>query len=362
MGQFRLYCPGEDLIFPTSILYRLSVETERIFKASVVPYKSYVRYQYPNEPWQKVEGNDYSIEQDFDPNNNSFDWHYIEFDAEVASRYPPTLTQPAIHEAGDIIPVGLNASYPGITSSSINPVKVQPNYNCQFEYVSNFGGCRKRTVETVISSKHPLSSGKRCRTEEAGSTASNPAIKNISAPTLTEDTSRNPIVCNNYVNSCNFVISTCGYPVFQEEREVCPDAEKALCLLEEQKELKIGLNKHDTIIVIEGKVNILPPLISIFWANIGRSVRGLLFDPQILIDIAEEALGNPEECILILKIGDFNTIDSVFQYCSSCDCPHPFYQTECSALGCPDNTCEVDCGDHLCCYDSQGKAVLSIEK
>ncbi len=34
----------------------------------------------------------------------------------------------------------------------------------------------------------------------------------------------------------------------------------------------------------------------------------------------------------------------------------------CDKERCPDNTCAVDCGDHICCYDNRGIAVKSIAK
>ena len=277
MGEFKLYCPDENLIFPIPLLYRLSLETERTFKARVTPLKSFVRYQYSGETLKEVEADDYSLQQDFDPaDGDTFAWYRIEFLAEVAERFPPISTVPAIHEEGDIIPVGINTSYPGVTLNSINPVKVQPNYNVEFEYVSNAGNiCRKRTTQVSIFSLHPLSSGKRCRTEEAGSSASNPAIRNISGATLVEDTSRTPTVCHNIDNSCKFSIFSCGQEVFSKEEDFCPSVELSSCHLDEQEEVSIKLNKHDSIIVVEGKVNTLPPLISLLWANMGRVIRGL---------------------------------------------------------------------------------------
>lgn len=38
----------------------------------------------------------------------------------------------------------------------------------------------------------------------------------------------------------------------------------------------------------------------------------------------------------------------------------PTVQVDCSQ--CPPNSCEVDCGNHVCCYNSQGKVVYSYVK
>ena len=300
---YKLYCPDESSLFNLPWVYLDAISEERVSRITATTFKSKIRYRYdPADEWTEVEADDYTIEQDFDPNGiNTFDWHHVDFTAEVASRYPPTITQPAIHEAGDIIPVGLTASYPGVTPSSINPVKVQPNYNCELEYVSNFGGCRKRTIQVSISSKHPDSAGKRCRTEEAGSSASNPAIKNISSPTLTEDTSKSPTVCNSFINRCKFTIYACGVPIFYKESEDCPEVERILCEAQLPESISVELNPNDTLFIIENQAGLLPPLIEILWANAGRIVRGLLFDTSILTQIFNQGMQNPEKMYFDFK-------------------------------------------------------------
>jgi hypothetical protein len=50
------------------------------------------------------------------------------------------------------------------------------------------------------------------------------------------------------------------------------------------------------------------------------------------------------------------------QICSDEGCPPPNYQVicDCDCKDCPPNTCAVFCGDVVCCYDSEGKAVETI--
>jgi len=364
MGKFKLHCPDEELIFPFGGLYLAAISQQRNFRLSATTYKSKVRYRYAGEDWHELEASDYTIEQDFDVNNtNPVSWFSIEFDAEVAQRFPPIISVPAIHEAGDIITVGTGASYPGVYLSGINPIKVQPNYNVEFDFISNSGNvCRKRTISTAIISQHPDSSGKRCRTEEAGSTASNPAIKAISNPRLVADSNKPPFNCNNYDNSCKFSVYLCGHLVLESIKDDCPEVEIIKCEPQLPQGITARIDPWDTVILIEGKVGNLPPLISIFWANIGRIVTAFSFDPTILIELAKEAQTNPNECILALKINKFNKIDILGQFCSTCDCVFPEYQVTCNDGKCPDGTCEVECEDHLCCYDKEGKAVLTINE
>lgn len=49
---------------------------------------------------------------------------------------------------------------------------------------------------------------------------------------------------------------------------------------------------------------------------------------------------------------------------SRTDSSIPQIETECviQTNQCPENTCEVDCGTHICCYGSDGIAVHSFEK
>ena len=54
----------------------------------------------------------------------------------------------------------------------------------------------------------------------------------------------------------------------------------------------------------------------------------------------------------------------VTQICSAPGCPPPEYNVicDCDCEKCPTNTCAVECGNHVCCYDSlTGKAVKEIE-
>ena len=338
---------------------------------AIVRWREYlppkVRWRYPDENWNSLIADGYTIEQDFDPNDDDvFDWYYLEFTAEVASRYPPYITQPAIHEAGDVIPVGVNGSFPGVFLNSINPIKIQPNYNVQFDYVSNFGGCRKKTFETAIVSKHPDSSGKRCRTEESGSTASNPAIKNISAPILVKDTLRNPITCINYNNNCNFTVYFQGKVVYGKITTDCPEVELIPCKLSDvYKQIKIEKLKHlERIEVVDYFYDISCfPIISDqppkYRCELGFSATSPeclnIYKNPVFLDEPNNSYYDAFERFLLPNFQK--------EICSYLGCPPPEFEVICGCEeNCPENTCEVDCGDHICCYGSDGKAVISISK
>lgn len=59
-----------------------------------------------------------------------------------------------------------------------------------------------------------------------------------------------------------------------------------------------------------------------------------------------------------LKITD--TRGEIFNKTFEDNCPE--IEVICDRESCPQNTCSVDCGNHICCYNSQGIVVKSIRK
>jgi hypothetical protein len=69
--------------------------------------------------------------------------------------------------------------------------------------------------------------------------------------------------------------------------------------------------------------------------------------------IADCSCGIPK----VLKIFDNRGLVFTSQF-NSC----PDVIIECSETECPPNTCKVDCGNHICCYDKNGYPVKTIQK
>jgi hypothetical protein len=86
---------------------------------------------------------------------------------------------------------------------------------------------------------------------------------------------------------------------------------------------------------------------------------------------------SPNECIVVTNIIPYLPLGSttgsldkltehVGQYCSSKGCPEPetifLADTTCSRFceSCPDDTCPIECGDHICCYNNYGISIKEI--
>ncbi len=126
--------------------------------------------------------------------------------------------------------------------------------------------------------------------------------------------------------SCEFKIFKNGQTAYTETRDVCPEVEKLPPRLSDiHKETKI--NKTNTEAV------------------------------EINADLI------PSNCLNIyLKSAD--ALDFKAQICSASNCPAPEYQVVCGCddrESCPANTCVVKCGSKVCCYGSDGISVKSIE-
>ena len=160
---------------------------------------------------------------------------------------------------------------------------------------------------------------------------------------------------------------TCVLTIYKDEKIIlekghaqCPEVEILPCRLSEvNKELKIEKQPF-----LE-RIEVIPYAYQNFGINLFRK------------DI-------PDECLNILKntvaqivplpggiptphngpIDQDFTYGFVQQICSHPGCPPPEYTVVCDCCEeCPDGTCAVECGDHICCYNTlTGKAVQQIDK
>lgn len=140
----------------------------------------------------------------------------------------------------------------------------------------------------------------------------------------------------------------------QETREVCPTIEQFDCELSTEVQTITAKAKP----------------FEIFFISDGYDPQDGLIDAlQSLIDTSEidaYLRGNPVNCFLLWKFQKttgilFNLVD-IAQVCSAKDCPPPEMNYRCLPCceSCPENTCAVECGNHICCYDNQGISVKEI--
>lgn len=143
----------------------------------------------------------------------------------------------------------------------------------------------------------------------------------------------------------------------QETRDICPTVQQFDCELGDVKTITIKLDSFEALFASDGS-NFDNPLVEFFDIN---------------SEIVNYFSGNPDNCLLIWAVkrqfvdnafhtGEIPVIRQIVQICSAPGCPSPQFNHQCfsDCEECPDNTCPVECGDHICCYDDNGKSIKEI--
>ncbi len=137
----------------------------------------------------------------------------------------------------------------------------------------------------------------------------------------------------------------------QETRNICPVVEQFDCSLGAIQTIRAEAEPFEIFFMSEGY----------------DPQDGLIAALKSFIDTSQidaYLRGNPANCFLLWKLqktGGISFID-IAQVCSDKACPPPEVDYQCLSCqeNCPENTCPVECGDHICCYDSTGKSVKEI--
>lgn len=161
---------------------------------------------------------------------------------------------------------------------------------------------------------------------------------------------------------CEFTITKKGQIIYQETRSVCPEVEKISCKLSDQTK-RIEIEKLPYLERIEVR---------------DQSINTVFVSPNQAPLIDTKPL--PSNCLNVYQTyilaapllsnfvplpGFINPYQFVAQICSYPGCPPPQYQVLCDSCGCescPGDTCPIECGDHICCYNDYGISVAQIPK
>ena len=294
-----------------------------------------VRWRYPGEDWQEIEGDRYEIENQ--PAQCCGSW-----DITVAYNVPGCNGGIEYTGAGTVrIPYG---TYQGIEYRTDNPftrtVIQVVYYDCYQDKLKTL----PVWSSTGKSSEIPNCGDSLAIHDKPGST-----YRIVDA-----------VRVDGGIEECN----TCWFSVYKgqeivhtEVREDCPEVEQVSCRLSD--------------VINEIKIEKIPYLqrievLDFAYQNFGANV----FRREI-----------PDECLNIYR--NLTTVlpplpggipvpannlqehyELILQICSAPGCPPPEYNVicDCDCEKCPTNTCPVECGNHVCCYDtSTGKAVKEIE-
>ncbi len=311
-----------------------------------------IRYRYPGEDWQELIADNYELEQPFVPGAEQLHRNVIKAKAICISRFPPINSLPAIYEAGELFDVIVPATLVnrGAVASECSSNGDLTYWRVNYNYTSIGSGNVCNRLPTVGIFRWAEDTSKTISTQYSTTIA--PGASKIINFQIERDESYAPLTCNN--SNCFFKVYYQGELIYEEDRVDCPEVEIIPCKLsEEYKEIDI-----DKIPYLE-RVEVT----EYAYQNFGFGVYQ----------------GNiPVECLNIYKnttatiipISDIipvstNSPQSAYgfigQICSYPGCPPPKYDVVCQDCElCPEETCPVQCGDKICCYDQDGVAVKEI--
>jgi hypothetical protein len=159
---------------------------------------------------------------------------------------------------------------------------------------------------------------------------------------------------------CVFKVFKNNNLIYQETRAVCPEVEKIPCKLSDVRH-SIEIKKLPYL----ERVEVVPYQYSAY------KLPGVPA-PIVQADkIPAECLNIYNNAIYVIPPSgqgiypNATPFDSfVAQICSAPGCPPPEYNVicDCQCQTCPGDTCPIECGNHICCYNDYGISVQSIPK
>lgn len=286
-----------------------------------VTYREYlppvVRWRYPGEEWQEIQGDDYTVEQKY-PDNTKF---VVDFSVDY-------------YGYGNYINSFSNRRIPYLFPGKIIDIygyEYDGNYytHVVIKWIENNTGLEKiyrYFVNTSPNSKYIVTDW-------------------IATP------DRPP-------TNCEFKIFNQEELVYIETRNTCPEVEKLPCRLSDvTKQIKIEKIPYLERIEVRSEgidyISLLPPILQGY--DIPDECLNIYLTYTLAPPIISEYKPIP---------GVTNPYQFIQQICSVPGCPPPKYEVICDCNdceSCPENTCVVECEGNICCYDKvTGKSIKSI--
>ena len=327
---------------------------------ATVVYREYlppvVRWQYPGEEWQEIEGDDYEIIDLVPKFNTTQDFNYtITAKAVIGESSPPPsapASLPRVYLKGQIITVNITGDWSG-GIYEFKRITQGLNVNVELTYLNRSGGnlqsgfCAKRTIIAI-----PFNNGKRVKSQAGSYTE--PVVFGEFFDVICTPSSVPKTCIDSVVDECLFKVLSDGAVVHEETREDCPEVEVLPCRLDD-KFKHIEINKLPFL----DRVEVVPYEIVKFGLNVYRGS----IPPECLNIYRNDLIGViPIEGGIPLPY-TYTSWQLIKQICSPPSCPPPEYDVVCECQpceSCPDGTCPIECGDRVCCYGSDGIAVKSI--
>jgi hypothetical protein len=330
-----------------------------------VVYREYeppkIRWRYGNEPWQEIIADNYSTNQELGQCNVSY----------IVKGRLATNGLGYCGASWQIDPTPINSWTINTNGRVLGLKRQQHNLQNKYQTLPN-GACGSQIIGTTWQwfsylawvGQTNISSGGLIYFDEKwiGNFDSQPTGKEVVKIDSIKRADGLADNCGNYI----FKVFKNGQTVYTEARTTAPEVEKIPCKLSDVRH-SIEIKKLPYL----ERVEVIP------WAYDVR--YGLIFDSDNYgFLLAKKAI--PDQCLNIYNNSTTSLIPSNFnfitntpengfnliaQICSAPGCPPPEYQVICdcnNCQSCPDNTCPIDCDDHICCYNDYGISVQSIPK
>lgn len=271
-----------------------------------------IRYQYPNENWQYIDGDNYSIEREVAQcsvpyrlvtrfrSSASSSWR--EYRGSSLDYLPPFTNLRFVVDRSNATPYAegfptLSVYRPGGTAG------YQWNNLLLFT-------CTDRQGKRVNKSTLAGNGGLQYQTQTME------FVRFERQDGLPDD-----------CGDCTFTVYKNSEIVHTQKRKVCPTVEKLPSRLDEvYKEIKISKQAYSEVV------------------NVNQN-------------------SIPDHCLNVYLDRD-NSSEFIAQICSGHNCLPPKYEVICNnnnCESCPENTCSIKCGSKICCYRSDGTSVKSID-
>lgn len=331
---------------------------------AVINYRSYsegkIRYRYPNQNWQEINGDNYELEETKKSNTIEFPWYFITCEATVNGRFPSTESRPIIFANGQTVKGKTNASFSGVDLSSVIGNYDSAFVRANFNYVQGSSFNATERVEDTNCFYRNINWNVNCDEEEFNqvfynrkSTSASLGVTNLRNFGLVEDVSQTHRTCSPSTDKCVFKVYHCDELVHEQTSQYCPEIEQIEPELGEEKSITVSpISKNHYI-----EVNNFAYSIS---SGTSKSASKISIPPHCLnIYKVDGTFFNP----VAKSNNDEHPLKLIAQVCSAKCSPPPQIDVTCfPPEECPPNTCEVQCGNHVCCYNSDGISVFSFPK
>ena len=346
---------------------------------ATVVYREYlppvVRWQYPGEEWQEIEGDDYAVNPKILGEEiiaSEFNKAYqIYGSIRVNGRMPPDPNKGLIYLDGQEIKVRI-----GVAHSFSAPI-----FN-DFSLAEGYSNVYLNVTYLVRSGNHPITRPCIKITQAwqiyrfSGTSTIGTVKRGLSNDVtpgfkeefgfydieLVETPNFTVLPCsNNLSEQCIFKVFKNGAVVHEETRADCPEVEVLPCRLDDKfKQIKIDkLPFLDRVEVVNKNYD--------FTVNPDNDLNydiNVSPAPANCLNVYKSPTVAPVD--IQIETFDINLVsryEFIKQICSASDCPPPEYDVVCECQpceSCPDGTCPIECGGVMCCYGSDGIAVKSI--